>query len=98
MMHVVKLDRRYRGFGHWTHRAESRGWWGDDHHRRVFYNFYDQRRFLTQMHGAGAWVDEAGAIVGSGEQVPVWGFDMEGNLYLRDDALVSFELAKERWA
>ena len=97
MIHVQKLDRRYKGHEHWTHRAENSGWYGYEARVKTLNDLYDQRVMLTTAFGPGCFVEEAGALVKMNRPVPVWGFDYEGNVFLRDEALVTFELAKGRW-
>jgi hypothetical protein len=96
-MRITKLDRRYRGFGTWTHRAEAGSWYGGESRRQGLVNFFEQREFLSRSFGMGAFVEEVGALEQSGREIPKWGFDMEGNIFLREEALVQFELAKGRW-
>ena len=97
MILVQKLDRRYKGNGHWTHRAENGSWYGAEARIKGLVEFYEQRAMLTTAFGPGCFVDEAWALVKMNREVPVWGFDYEGNIFLRDQALVTFELAKGRW-
>ncbi len=97
MVRVRKLDRRYNGHAHWTHRAENGPWWGHEARTAGLVAFFDQRVMLTTAHGPGCFVEEAGSLIKVGREVPVWGFDYEGNVFLRDEALVTFELAKGRW-
>ncbi len=97
MMQIRKLDRRYNGHGIWTHRAEPGMWYGHEARRRGLLNFYDQRAMLTTAFGPGCLVEEAHVLIYAGREVPVWGFDLDGNLFLRGEALVTFELAKGRW-
>ncbi len=96
-MRLQKLDRRYKGHGFWTYRAEPGGWYGAEAHSRGLVSFYEQRVMLTTAHGPGCFVEEAGALTRAGHALPKWGFDFEGNIFLRDEALVTFELAKGRW-
>ena len=97
MNRVQKLDRRYNGHQHWTHRAEMGNWYGQEARRKGLINLFDARALLTQSFGPGCFVEEAWALEQSGRAVPVWGFDYEANVFLRDEALVVYELAKERW-
>jgi hypothetical protein len=52
---------------------------------------------MTRMNGQGCFEFEAGWIKQSGREVPEWGFNENGNIFLRDSALVNFRLAQERW-
>jgi hypothetical protein len=96
-MKIRKLDKRYNGNGHWTHRAEPGVWYGHEARSKGLVGFYEQRVMLTTAFGPGCFVDEAWALVKMNRAVPVWGFDLDGNVFLRDQALVTFELAKGRW-
>ena len=96
-MNIRKLDRRYRGRDHWTHRAEPGIWYGHEARRKGLLNFYEQRTMLTTAYGPGCLVEEAGVLEHAGREVPIWGFDLDGNIFLRGDALVTFELARGRW-
>lgn len=97
MMRIHKLDRRYNGNSYWTHRAECGGWYGHEARTRGLVGFYEQRTMLTTTFGPGCMVEEAGALARAGREVPKWGFDAEGNIFLRDEALVTFQLAIGRW-
>jgi len=97
MIKVRKLDRRYNGHAHWTHRAEPGACYGYEARRKMLVAFYEQRVMLTTAFGPGCFVEEAGSLSNAGHEVPKWGFDEEGNIFLRDEALVTFELAKGRW-
>ncbi len=96
-MKIRKLDRRYNGFGTWSHRAEAGPWYGGDARRQGLINFYKQREFLARSFGMGAFVEEVFALKDAGIEIPKWGFDMDGNIFLREEALVTFQLALERW-
>jgi hypothetical protein len=97
MIKVRKLDRRYKGHEHWTHRAENGGWYGYEARMKGLVDLYNQRVMLTTAFGPGCFVEEAGALAKQNQAVPIWGFDYEGNVFLRDEALVTFQLAKGRW-
>ena len=97
MINIRKLDKRYNGNAHWTHRAEPGGWYGHEARTRGLVGFYEQRVMLTTAFGPGCFVEEAGALARAGREVPKWGFDYEGNVFLRDEALVTFQLAIGRW-
>lgn len=96
-MRIRKLDKRYNGNGFWTHRAEPGGWYSQDARSKGLVNFYDQREFLNRSFGMGAFVEEVWALQKAGREIPKWGFDMDGNIFLREEALVTFQLALERW-
>ncbi len=90
-MNIRKLDKRYNGNAFWTHRAEPR--WSATAGLR----FYEQREFLTRSFGVGCRVEEAWQIQGAGRDIPKWGFDNDGNIFLREEALTTFQLAMGRW-
>lgn len=94
---VVKLDRRYNGYPTFTHRFDAGQWYGAEARRKGLVAFFDMRAYLTQMNGPGCFIQEAGALRAMNREVPEWGWDMDGNVYFRDSALVNFTLAKERW-
>jgi hypothetical protein len=96
-MNLVKLDRRYNGYPTFTHRFDAGQWYGAEARRKGLVSFYDMRCYMTQMNGVGCFIQEAGALRASNREVPEWGWDMEGNVYFRDSALVNFTLAKDRW-
>lgn len=93
---IIKLDRRYNGYGHWTHRTDTR-WYGIEARTRGLVAFYDQREFLARSFGMGAFIEEVGALKSAGREIPKWGFDAEANIFLREEALVQFQLALGRW-
>ena len=96
MIRTVKLDRRYKGYGTWTHKTDVR-WYGHEARMKGLLAFYEMREFLSRSFGMGAFVEEIPAIRHANREVPKWGFDMNGDVFLRDEALVQFELAKGRW-
>jgi hypothetical protein len=96
-MKVIKLDRRYNGYGTWTHRTDGGQWYGAEARHNGLISFYDMRCYMTQMNGPGCFIYEAGALRKAGRAVPEWAWDVDGNVYFRDSALVNFRLAKDRW-
>jgi len=96
-MKVIKLDRRYNGYGTWTHRTDGGQWYGAEARHNGLISFYDMRCYMTQMNGPGCFIYEAGALRKAGRAVPEWAWDTDGNVFFRDSALVNFTLAKERW-
>jgi hypothetical protein len=52
---------------------------------------------MTQMNGPGCFIHEAWALKKAGIEVPEWAWDVDGNVFFRNSALVNFTLAKERW-
>ena len=96
-MKVIKLDRRYSGYGVWTHRTNGGDWYGKEARVKGLVSFYDMRCYMTQMNGPGCFIHEAGPLKSLGREVPEWAWDMDGNVFFRDLALVNFTLAKDRW-
>jgi hypothetical protein len=96
-MKVIKLDRRYNGYGTWSHRTDGGQWYGAVARDNGLISFYDMRCYMTQMNGPGCFIYEAGALKKVGRTVPEWGWDVDGNVYFRESALVNFRLAQERW-
>jgi hypothetical protein len=96
-MKVIKLDRRYNGFGTWTHRTDFGMPYGAEARSRARLNFYEQRCFLTTQFGPGCFVWEAGTLKAHGRTVPIWGFDGDGNIFLSEEALTTFLLTEGRW-
>ena len=92
-----KLDKRYKGVGDWTHRMElyQAGNWELRLKRLV--KVHEVRCMLTSNFGAGCHVDEAYSLQRNGVDVPVWGFNNDGEFFLREESLVLIELSKGRW-
>jgi hypothetical protein len=90
-MRIKKLDRRYSGFEFWTHRVEPR------YNTNAQLRFFEQREFLSRSFGVGARVEECYQLRQAGRDIPKWGFDNDGNIFLRDEALTQFQLAMGRW-
>ena len=97
MKNVIKLDRRYKGYGTWTHRTDYPGAYEEDARAKIRLRFFEQRAFLTTQFGPGCFQWEAWALKKLGRPVPVWGFDEAGNIFLRDEALTTFILTEGRW-
>ena len=97
MMPIIKLDRRYNGHGVWTHRTNYPGAYGSEARSLARLRFFEQRSFLTTQFGPGCFVWEARTLEAHNRQVPVWGFDEAGNIFLKDEALTTFILTEERW-
>jgi len=91
---IVKLDRRYSGHAHWTHRLEFT--WRLERETRLV-SIFEVRDMLTKNFGTGCEVDEAWALEQKGLAVPVWGFNGVGEFFLRGESLVQIELSKGRW-
>ena len=96
-MKIRKLDKRYNGYQFWTHRAEPGPQRGHDARARVLLNFFDQREFLIRSFGPGAYIEEVWPLSRAGRTIPKWGFDTDGNIFLRDEALTHYQLAMEKW-
>jgi hypothetical protein len=95
-MSLVKLDRRYNGYEYFSHKWEKYGY-GEVARRQIILNFVDIREYMTRMNGHGCFEFEASWLKRAGKAVPEWGFNEQGNIFLRDSALVNFRLAMERW-
>lgn len=92
-MHVVKLDRRYDGYGRFTHRVE---FYGSNQSIRVK-QWVKARNWLWQNFGPSGELFCARAEFFDGTQ-PVWAWDSEKSaIYLKEQALVLFQLRKEYW-
>ena len=96
-MKVIKLDRRYNGFGIWTHRTDYPGAYGEEARNKARLRFYEQRSFLTTQCGIGCFEWEAHTLIKTDREVPKWGFYEAGNIFLKDDALTVFLLTEDRW-
>ena len=96
-MKLIKLDRRYSGYGVWTHRTNGGAWYGAEARLKGLISFYDMRCYMSKMNGPGCFIYEAGPLQSLGRPVPEWAWDVEGNVFFRDSALVNFRLAMERW-
>lgn len=89
-----KLDKRYKGVDHWTHRLELNIY--RDYGVRAV-KVHEVRCMLTTNFGAGCHVDEAHALQSKGIDVPIWGFNNDGEFFVRKESLVLMELSKGRW-
>ena len=89
-MKIRKLDKRYNGNAFWTHRAEPR------YSTTGQLWFYEQREFLSRSFGIGARVEGCYQLQQAGRDIPNWGFDNDGNIFLREEALTQFQLAMGR--
>lgn len=97
MKNVVKLDRRYNGYGVWTHRTDYGGAYGPVAFLRAQKRFYEQRLFLTTQFGPGCFEWETSMLEEIGHTVPLWGFDSYGRIFLKGEALTTFLLTEGRW-
>lgn len=92
-MRVVKLNRNYSGYGYFTHRVEFYG----GNRETKLRQWVRVRNWLWSQFGASAEQELARAEFFDGEQ-PVWAWDSEKSaIYLKEQALVMFELRKEFW-
>ncbi len=91
-MNVVKLDRRYDGYGFFTHRVE---FYGSQSYRTR--QWIRARNWLWQQFGPSAEQSLARADYFDGVQ-PKWAWDSDkSSIYLKEEALVLFQLRKEFW-
>lgn len=91
---LKKLDRRFNGWGHWTHRTDPRGFRSAVDWRM---NFLEFRNWMWANYGPGCRENEAGTLKHLGREVPVWGWDDYGSIYARDIAMTTLLLAKDRF-
>ena len=92
-MRIVKLNRNYNGYYHFSHRIE---FWGPNKDRRIW-QWIQIRNWLWQNFGPSAEQELARPENFGGVQ-PKWAWDTEKSaIYLRDEALVMVELRKEYW-
>ena len=92
-MRVVKLTRNYNGYGVFTHRVE---FWGGTRATKVR-QWIQVRNWLWSQFGPSAEQELARADFFDGNQ-PVWAWDSEKSaIYLKEQALVMFNLRKEFW-
>jgi hypothetical protein len=91
---LKKLDRRFNGWGHWTHRTDPSGF---KYTTDWQVNFYEFRNWMWGNYGPGCRQSEATGLVAAGREVPVWGWDEYGSIYARDIAMTTLLLAKDRF-
>ena len=91
---IKKLDGRFNGFGHWTHRTDPMGFRTATDWK---INFMEFRNWMWANYGPGCRETEASALVSVGREVPVWGWDEYGSIYARDIAMTTLVLAKDRF-
>jgi hypothetical protein len=91
-MNVVKLNRNYNGYGYFTHRVEFYG----STDKRIK-QWIRVRNWLWSQFGPSAEQNLARADNFDGTQ-PVWAWDTEKSaVYLKEEALLMFQLKKEFW-
>lgn len=91
MMKLIKLDRRYDGFGRFSHRVE---FWGRD--ERIN-QWIQSRNWLWMQFGPSAELAFARPDFFDGVQ-PRWAWDSDkSSVYLADEALALFLLKWESW-
>ncbi len=91
-MRVVKLNRNYNGYGHFSHRVEFYG--SQDNKIR---RWIQVRNWLWSQFGPSAEQSLARAVYFNGVQ-PSWAWDSEkSSIYLKDEAYTMFQLKKEFW-
>ena len=97
MMQVVKLDKRYDGFGFFSHRVEFNGGWTTEARKINSKQWIRARNWLWGQFGPSAEQHLARADNFDGVQ-PVWAWDAEkSSLYLTNGAYTMFMLKKEYW-
>lgn len=92
-----RLDKRYKGVEHWTHRLEINIFGNYEVRSQRAVKVHEARCMLTTNFGAGCHVDEAFSLERNGVEIPLWGFNNDGEFYIREEALVLIELSKGRW-
>ncbi len=91
-MNVVKLNRNYNGYGYFSHRVE---FYGSQEYR--IRRWIRVRNWLWQNFGPSAEQAFARAEYFDGTQ-PKWAWDSDkSSIYLKEEALVLFQLRKEFW-
>ncbi len=91
-MNVVKLNRNYNGYGFFSHRVE---FYGSQEYR--IRRWIRVRNWLWQNFGPSAEQAFARAEYFDGAQ-PKWAWDSDkSSIYLKEEALVLFQLRKEFW-
>ena len=91
-MNLVKLNRNYKGYGVFTHRVE---FYGSQQYR--VRQWIGVRNWLWQNFGPSAEQELARPDFFNGTQ-PVWAWDTEkSSIYLKEEALMMFNLRKEFW-
>ena len=91
---LKKLDRRFNGWGHWTHRTDPMGFRTATDWQ---INFMEFRNWMWANYGPGCRESEATGLVAVGREVPVWAWDEYGSIYARDIAMTTLVLAKDRF-
>jgi hypothetical protein len=91
---LKKLDRRFNGFGHWTHRTDPMGFRSAKDWQ---INFYEFRNWMWGNYGPGCRESEATALAQTGQEIPLWAWDEYGSIYARDIAMTTLLLAKDRF-
>lgn len=92
-LRLVKLDRRHKGSGLFTHRVEFVGMPRDS-----WRNFCDARSYLWKNFGESMELDVISRFYR--DQIPDWAWDTNNwhrRLYLKDKALSQFLLIKEQF-
>jgi hypothetical protein len=93
MVRIKKLDRRFNGYGVWTHRTEP----SYTSRANALVNFVEFRKFLTNVFGPGVHEREAGYLMGRKMEVPKWGYDDYCSIYCRDEAATLVMTSAERF-
>ncbi len=91
-MNLVKLNRNYKGYGVFTHRVEFYG-----HQALKVQQWINVRNWLWDQFGPSAEQSLARPEF-FGHQQPQWAWDSaKSAIYLKEQALIMFELKKEFW-
>ena len=90
---VKKLDARFNGFHHWSHRSEMNFW----DRTSVIMNFVELRDYMQKMFGPGIHEREAGTVKKFKGSTPEWGWDDYFSIYARGHAATVLATAGERF-
>lgn len=91
---LKKLDRRFNGWGHWTHRTDPEGFRSALDWKM---NFWEFRNWMWATYGPGCRESEVGTVKFVTGETPLWGWDEYGSIYARDIAMTTLLLAKDRF-
>jgi hypothetical protein len=96
MMHIVKLDKRYDGYGRFSHRVEFISY-GAGARLTDQKNWIKSRNYLWTQFGPSAELHLARPELFDGVQ-PKWAWDdSKSAIYLKDESYTMFVLKWESW-
>ena len=95
-MWLQKLDRRFHGYGRFTHRIQFLGY-GEQAQLQAQKNWVECRNWLWGRYGPSAEQCLAREHNFNGSQ-PIWAWDSDKSaIYLKDEAVVEMALMEGRW-